>query len=86
MPEITKSSIPKTQREAVIWHLKYAGTLTSTQASDQYGITRLAEYIRSLRQEIINTPGSTWNIESIEMRAVNRFGRSFSYAKYKLHM
>lgn len=82
---ITRNTIPKTQRQCIAYHLKYIGTITAAEAVKDYNIFRLAEYIRSLRQEIRETPNCTWNIESIDMKATNRFGRPFTFAKYKLH-
>jgi len=82
MAEITRSSKPKTQREAVIYHLKYIGTLTAGEGMMQYGIFRLAVIIDRLRDEV---QGSTWSIETIEEQGTNRFGRNFTYARYKLH-
>lgn len=85
MAEITRSSKPKTQKQCIIYHLKYIGTITAAEAVSDYNIFRLAEYIRSLRQEIRETPGCNWNIESIDQTKINRFGRTFTYAKYKLN-
>jgi hypothetical protein len=38
------------QLTAVMWHLKEFGSITSLEAIKEYGITRLAEYIRQMRQ------------------------------------
>jgi hypothetical protein len=55
-----------TQKKAVEKHLKDCGIISSWQAIEQYGITRLSAFIYSLRKE-------GWNIESIHLSRTNRF-------------
>jgi hypothetical protein len=66
----------KTQREAVLWHLKMCGSLTSWQAIKDYGITRLASIIHGLRAE-------GYNITSIDVEFKNRFGGLSKFAEYR---
>ncbi len=40
-----------TQKQTVLKHLEAHGTITSWEAIDAYGITRISEYIRQLRSE-----------------------------------
>lgn len=66
----------KTQREMVMWHLATYKTLTSWEAIQNYGITRLAHHILTLRREgfeILSTP------ESVK----TRFGSQTTIAKYE---
>ena len=77
MKEImTQPSQVKTQRDAVMVHLKESQTITSLEAIENYGITRLASIIHGLRAE-------GYAIASIPLTKVNRFGNSVTLAKYK---
>ena len=67
----------KTQKEAVLWHLHEYENITSWQAIREYGITRLSAKIHLLRKE-------GFNIVSIPVNMVNRFGRTYVISKYKL--
>ncbi len=67
----------KTQKEAVANHLKTYKCLTSMQAIELYGITRLSEYIMELRRE-------GWNITSERCKGKNRFGHTSSWCNYQL--
>lgn len=42
------------QQEMVLSHLQRWGSITSVKAFKRYGITRLAEYIRRLREDGYN--------------------------------
>lgn len=68
-----------TQKETVREHLARHGTLTSWEAWERYGITRLSEYVMELRREgfPIETPA-----ERIEVR--DRFGNAKRIARYRL--
>lgn len=66
-----------TQCILVLNHLKKFGTITSKEAFDMYGITRLAAIIFLLRKE--------HNISTIRSTGTNRFGRPTRYATYKLN-
>lgn len=68
---------PKTQKEAVILTLNTHGSITSFEAFTDWGITRLAEYIRVLRKEGVE-------IITEEQKVKNRFGHETIYAKYVL--
>lgn len=65
----------KTQKTAIMRHFQDFGSITSLQASNEYGITRAAEYVRQLRRE-------GYNIETINMTKTNRYGNSVTFAKY----
>ena len=65
----------KSQREAVQIHLINLRTITSLQAIQLYGCTRLASVIHRLRTE-----GMT--IETKAVNFTNAFGNASSYAKY----
>lgn len=66
-----------TQNEMVLKHLKEIGTLTSMEAFERYGITRLSARISNLRE--MGIPISTKTITS-----KNRFGQTTNYAEYRL--
>lgn len=66
-----------TQKERVKEHLEKYNTITSWQAFDRYGITRLASCIWSLRAEGLR-------IDTNFKTAKNRYGDSTSYAEYTL--
>ncbi len=63
----------KSQKQVVLDHLLEHGTITSWDAIQKYRITRLSEYIRSLRQE------DGLNIESIPEKNENTH-----WVRYKL--
>jgi len=70
---------PKTinsQREKVLNHLMN-NSLTSMQAFEDYGITRLSAIIFNLRDE-------GYNINTTMYHGTNRFGNSCVYAEYTL--
>lgn len=66
-----------TQKEMVTKHLRRFGKITSAQAWERYGVTRLADIVYKLRRDgmIITTE---------ETKAKNRFGRSVQFATYRL--
>lgn len=65
----------KTQYESVKEHLDNIGSITSFEAFDKYGITRLSQYIHVLRKEGVN-------IESKFETKKNRYGHSTTFVKY----
>lgn len=67
----------KGQKVRVLQHLKSHGSLTSMEAFEKYGITRLAAVIFDLR-ELGN------DIRTLDMEGQNRYGEATRYAKYVL--
>lgn len=67
----------KTAKERVLEHLEKYKTITSWEAIQNYGITRLSEYIRQLRRDgyII---ASNWT------KNINRYGDKVRYVIYEL--
>ncbi len=66
------------QRAAVLDFLKTYGSITSRQAIDNFGATRLADIIFNFRK-------MGMDIETKMMAGKNRFGEACQYAKYILH-
>ena len=66
-----------TQNEKVLNHLQNRGSITSMEAYDSYGITRLSARIKNLRDE-------GHNIASCWETAKNRDGVKVSYTRYVL--
>lgn len=58
-------------------HLQAHETITSMEAFQLYGITRLADKVLKLRQK-------GYKISTIMTDGVNRYGRHVRYATYKL--
>ena len=75
---ITKDQV-KTQREAIMWHLKTYGKITSWQAIKEYGVTRLADIILTLRNE-------GYNIKTKLVKKENRFGNISTIANYEYNV
>lgn len=70
--------ISKTQEEVVLDHLKEHGTITSKQAFQKYGITRLSAKIYCLRQK-------GYNIKSPIVDVKSRYGNGKAHvAEYRL--
>lgn len=65
------------QKSRILNHLERYKTLTSMQAFEQYGITRLASQINKLRNK-------GYDIATIMMEGENRYGEPVRYAKYVL--
>ena len=63
--------------ELVLEHLKKNGTITSWEAIEKYGATRLSAIIFTLRKR-------EYNIISHNEFALDRFGNKTHYAKYEL--
>lgn len=67
-----------TQKQAVKEHMLNGNSLTSMEAFEMFGCTRLAVIINTLRKE-------GYDIETIMMEGKNRYGGTCKYAKYILH-
>lgn len=66
-----------TQTQQVIKHLRYYGKISSWEAFQEYGITRLSARIHNLRQ-------SGFNIKSEKKTTTTRLGNKTTYAEYTL--
>ena len=66
-----------TQNERVLRHLKDYGTITTCEAIEEYGITRLSARIKDLK-DTGNKIDSEW------LSSENRYGEKVSYKKYIL--
>jgi len=71
---ITSSEV-KSQSDAILWHLKTYGSITSYEAIKEYGATRLSAIIFNHRKE-------GYNIGSTPLTKKTRFGRNTTIAKY----
>lgn len=67
----------KGQKVRVLQHLKTHGSLTSMEAFENYGVTRLAAVIFDLRK-------LGHDIVTLDMDGSNRYGEPVRYAKYVL--
>ena len=63
---------------AVLRHLMDNGSITSMDAIERYGATRLSAIIFNLRRR-------GYDIETVTMGMTDRYGHSVNYAKYVLH-
>ena len=70
-----KSEEVKCQADAILWHLKTYGNITSYEAIKEYGATRLSAIIFNHRK-------NGYKIESIPLKKKTRFGRTTTIAKY----
>jgi|TARA_R110002020_G_scaffold379862_1_gene591111 hypothetical protein len=70
-----KSEEVKSQSDAVLWHLKTYGSITSYEAIKEYGATRLASIICKHRK-------NGYDIDSKNLTKETRFGRKTTIAKY----
>lgn len=70
-----KSSEVKSQSDAILWHLKTYGNITSYEAIKEYGATRLAAIICNHRK-------AGYNIDSVPLVKKTRFGRNTTISKY----
>ena len=66
------------QEEIVAQHLIHEGNISSMEAIDEYGITRLSAIIWTLRNKKL------WNIASDPEQGKNRFGKKTNYVRYRL--
>lgn len=67
-----------TQKKMVKEYLLSGKSLTSMQAFEMFGCTRLAVIISSLRKD-------GFDIRTIMMEGTNRYGNPCKYAKYLLY-
>ena len=72
--KITSGEV-KSQSDAVLWHLKTYGSITSYEAIKEYGATRLSAIIFNHRKE-------GYYIDSMPLTKKTRFGRNTTIAKY----
>jgi hypothetical protein len=70
-----KSEEVKSQSDAVLWHLKTYGSITSYEAIKEYGATRLASIICKHRK-------NGYDIDSKNLTKKTRFGRNTTIAEY----
>jgi hypothetical protein len=70
-----KSEEVKCQSDAVLWHLKTYGNITSYEAIKEYGATRLSAIIFNHRK-------NGYDIDSMPLKKKTRFGKSTTIAKY----
>ncbi len=67
-----------TKTQMVLDHLKKHGSITSLEAIDNYGATRLSAIIFNLRKK-------GYSIDTIDVHSVDRYGNSVVYGKYVLN-
>ena len=67
----------KTQEMKIMEHLKRYGRITTIEARSLYGITRPSNVIHNLRC-------NGFNIETVRIEAINRYGNPTTYATYVL--
>jgi hypothetical protein len=67
----------ETHYDRILRHLKDFGSITSWDAFEDYGNTRLSATIFSLRQD-------GYNIKSEKIGRKNRYGKMVYFAKYTL--
>ena len=70
-----KSENVKSQSDAILWHLKTYGSITSYEAIKEYGATRLSAIIFNHRKD-------GYDIDSMPLTKKTRFGRTTTIAKY----
>lgn len=68
----------QSKKNKVLAHLQKNGSITSLEAIEEYGATRLSAIIYSLRNE-------GYPIETIPVSFTDRFGTKSTYGKYILH-
>ena len=74
---IIDRTVKKNKTNAVLKHLKVVGSITSMEAFELYGATRLSAIIFSLRKK-------GYNIETNDGTCIDRFGHRCNFAKYTL--
>jgi hypothetical protein len=76
MKKITiKQEEVQSQSDAILWHLKTYGSITSYEAIKEYGATRLSGIIFKHRK-------NGYDIDSVPITKKTRFGGSTTIAKY----
>lgn len=71
---MSKNEQTVTKQNIVLEHLLKYGSITTWEAIQQYGITRLSAVIFILRKR--------YNIKTEKVSFVDRYGRSGMFAKY----
>lgn len=66
----------ETQTSMLLKHLKQYGSITSMEAFELYGITRLSAKIFCLREQ-------GYDIQTKSKTYTNRYGRKVAYARYE---
>lgn len=66
------------KKQAVLDHMKSNGSITSMEAIELFGATRLSAIIFNLRKK-------GHDIETVKKRGTDRYGHAVNYAKYVLH-
>ena len=66
-----------TQNDRILRHLKDYGTITTWEAIQEYGVTRLSARIKDLKD-------LGYGINSEWLSSKNRYGEKVSYKKYIL--
>ena len=69
--------IRKDKTSEVLKHLKVKGSITSLEAFELYGATRLSAIIFNLRKK-------GYNIETADGSCIDRYGHHCNFAKYTL--
>lgn len=64
------------QKQEVLRHIKRYGSITSMEAFEKYGITRLSAIIYILRRE--------YEIVTIMRTSINRYGNEVNFAEYRM--
>ena len=64
------------QKQEVLRHIKRYGSITSMEAFEKYGITRLSAIIYILRRE--------YEIVTIMRTSINRYGNEVNFAEDRL--
>ena len=67
------------QTKAIYKHLASGKTITSMEAFELYGCTRLSAKIFNLRKHGLD-------IETIDVETITRYGKPCRYAKYSLNI
>ena len=67
----------KSQKLAILDYLEYYNTITSMQAFELFGVTRLSAIIFNLRKE-------GHMIKSTQKKTKNRYGNTTNYVEYTL--
>ena len=65
----------KTQKDAIKWHLKNYGHITTWEAITEYGYTRLADVIHKLRKQ-------GYTIHSEDVQKITRFNMKTTITRY----
>ena len=69
-----------TMKERILRHLQDYGSITTWEAIQEYGCTRLGHYIYLLRRK------DNYNITDEIIKGTNRYGDTTHYKKYYLNL